>query len=115
MMRLSVSAVALLATVAFAFAATDAEIKTKIVGSWGPTETCEDGPLVFKADGSFALQPPPGSSDPELAGTYMIMDGQLSGKTAMFTMDTLPISFDGDKLVMGPASDPDVLVRCKTK
>jgi hypothetical protein len=113
-MRVTISAFVLFATFATAFAATDAELKVKIVGAWGPTEGCEDGPLVFGADGSFAIRPPPGSSDPELKGTYTIMDGKLAGKTPQFDMDTIPVGFDGDKLVMGaPGPDADVLVKCK--
>jgi hypothetical protein len=114
-MRFVVTAFALLATIATAAAATDAELKAKIVGSWGPTDTCEDGPLVFGADGSFALKGPPGTpAEQELTGTFTIVDGKLAGKTPQFDMDTVPVSFDGDKLIMGaPGPDADVLVKCK--
>jgi hypothetical protein len=113
-MRLAVSVFAVLATATAALAATDAELKTMIVGNWADSESCKDGYLMFNADGSFVSKAPEGSpADDDFTGTYTILDGKLSGKTSAFEMPTVPISFDAGKLVMGAAPNQDTLMHCK--
>jgi hypothetical protein len=113
-MRALSTAAVLIATVTAAAAATDAELKTMIVGHWADTDSCSDGALVFNADGTFVSQAPDGSPpDDNLTGTYTIMDGKLAGKAGAIEMPTVPIKFDGMKLLMGSDPSADVLVPCK--
>jgi hypothetical protein len=113
-MRFLISAVALFAAATAAVAATDDELRAKIVGNWADTEACKDGYLMFNPDGTFVSKAPEGSApDDDLKGNYVIKDGTLSGQTPEFEMPTLAISFDGEKLVMGAGPSADILVRCK--
>src|SRR6185503_20953867 len=113
-MRAALPALAfVLATGATAFAITDAELKTKIVGSWGDTAACTEGALVFKADGSFASR----DKDPtnQLIGTYEISGGKLNGKAEDHEMPEMTISFDGETLVMASSGNIDRLSRCTSQ
>jgi hypothetical protein len=113
-MRFVFSFLALVALAIPAAAATDNELKVKIVGNWADTEDCKEGYLMFNADGTFASVAPAGSSpDDDLKGTYTITDGKLTGTTPQFEMPTIAISFDGEKLVMGAGPTADVLQHCK--
>src|SRR3954463_8740210 len=114
-MRLVLLPLVLFATVtAAAAAATDAEIKTKIVGSWADTDSCKDGSLVFNADGTFASKGPEGTPPEDtLTGTYTITGGKLNGQAGAIQMPSVTINFDGEKMLMGDAPDADILVHCK--
>jgi hypothetical protein len=76
MIRTAVAALALFASVSFALAATDDELKQQIVGAWGQDETCSTGSLTFREDGTFTFVQP--GSEPS-GGTWSIADGVLSG------------------------------------
>ena len=113
-MRSVLTALTLFAAVASAAAATDDELKAKIVGNWADTDMCKDGYLVFNADGTFVSKAPQGSPpDDDFKGTYTIVDGKLAGKTSAFEMPTVAVNFDGDKLVMGTGPTADILIHCK--
>ena len=113
-MRFALTALAFFAAVTAAAAATDDEIKAKLVGQWADTESCKEGSLIFNADGTFISKAPEGSPpDEDLKGNFTITGGKLTGKTPDFEMPTVAISFDGDKLVMGEGQTADILVRCK--
>ena len=115
-MRLVLSTLVLLATVAAAGAAntSDADIKTKIVGNWADTDSCKDGYLVFNADGTFASKGPTGSPpEDDLNGNYTILNGKLTGQAGSVQMPTVSVDFNGEKLIMGDGADADILVHCK--
>jgi hypothetical protein len=76
MIRTAVAALALFASVSFALAATDDELKQQIVGAWGLDETCSTGSLTFREDGTFTFVQP--GSEPS-GGTWSIAGGVLSG------------------------------------
>jgi hypothetical protein len=116
-MRFVLPALALLATVtsASASAASDADLKTMILGSWAPTADCSAGSLVFNADGTFASKPPMGAGD-ELDGSYSIVNGVLAGVAGQVTMPAVGVSFAGATLVLTDSTDPtnpDTLIHCK--
>ena len=114
-MRLVLVPLVFFATVTLAAAAaTDAEIKTRIVGSWADTDSCTEGALVFNADGTFASKGPAGTPpEGDLMGTYTIVNGKLAGQAGAVQMPTISIDFDGEKLIMGDGADADILVHCK--
>ncbi len=102
-------ALLLLAT-AVAHAATDDEIRQKLIGSWGDTSACAKGALVFNADGTFAAKEADGSS--RFEGTFEIKDGKLNGLVDKDAMPEMGIAFEEDTLVMSGPDAPDKLVRC---
>jgi hypothetical protein len=109
-------ALALLATITSALAATDDDLKTKIVGAWAPSADCSQGSLVFNANGTFASKPPTGAGD-ELDGTYSIVNGVLAGVAGSVTMPAVTVSFDAmGGLILTDSTDPtnpDMLMHCK--
>lgn len=103
----------LLATGAAAMAVTDAELRTKIVGSWGETAACTEGALVFNADGSFVSK----DKDPtnQVGGTYQIGGGKLNGKAEDHDMPEMTVGFDRETLVLSNiGGNADRLARCTT-
>ena len=116
-MRLLFATLALLAFVNSAYAASDAEIKAKLLGSWGTGEACKEGSLTFKADGTFVSKAGAGGGpDDDLLGTYAVVDGKLKGRAGEIEMPTLSIRFQNDTLMLLDDEDPDygdTLVRCK--
>jgi hypothetical protein len=98
------------ATGTAALAETDAELKTKLVGTWGESAACTEGALVFKADGSFISR----DKDPgnQLIGSYEIVDGKLNGKAEDHEMPEMTVSFDGETLIMASGGNIDRLTRC---
>jgi len=76
MMRTALAALALAAATTFALAATDEELRERIVGPWGKDAGCAQGALTFNADGTFALVRP--GNDPA-TGTWQIAEGVLTG------------------------------------
>jgi hypothetical protein len=103
----------LLASAPAAFAVTDAELKTKIVGTWGDNPTCAEGVLVFNADGTFVSRATGGAdAADELKGTYEISGGKLNGKAEDHDMPEMTVSFDGETLVMASSGNVDRLNRC---
>ena len=76
MMRTTLAALAFAATTTFALAATDEELRERIVGPWGQDAACARGALTFDADGTFAIVRP--DDDPE-TGTWEIAGGVLTG------------------------------------
>lgn len=99
-----------LASAATALAVTDAELKTKIVGTWGESAACTEGALVFKGDGSFVSR----DRDPsnQLVGSYEISGGKLNGKAEDHDMPEMTVSFDGETLIMASSGNIDRLTRC---
>jgi hypothetical protein len=92
-----------------AFALTDAELKTGIVGTWdGSLANCDANSLMFEAGGLFKTY---GHS-----GSYSIKDGHMTG--VMATGETLPEVIvdlpNKDSMTMTyPGTDvKDVFVRC---
>ncbi|HZP21074.1 MAG TPA: lipocalin family protein [Bauldia sp.] len=105
----------LIASSAAAFAATDDELKTQIVGKWGDTSACPNGAaLTFNADGTFVSGGGTGNAADDRNGTYQINGGRLSGKSGDTTMPEVSIAVDGDKLVFtNDAGSTDTLVKCQ--
>jgi hypothetical protein len=102
-----------LVTGATALAVTDAELKTKIVGTWGSEATCAEGVMVFNADGTFLSRSTGGAgAADELQGSYEISGGKLNGKAEDHEMPELTVSFDAETLVMASGGHVDRLVRC---
>jgi hypothetical protein len=95
-----------------AFAVSDVELRTKIVGTWSDTAECAAGMLVFNADGTFVSRDTGSSEADALRGTYQIEDGKLNGKAEDHDMPEVTVSFDGETLVMAAAGDTDRLTRC---
>ncbi len=111
-MRAGLSALAFLFVATAAHAATDDELRQKIVGTWGKSAACAKGQLAFTVDGNFSSRDADGTS--KLEGTYDITDGMLNGKVGGDAMPEMAVSFDTETLVllaMG-SSDPDRLTRC---
>lgn len=79
MRRTTFSALALVASVTFAHAATDDELRQQIVGAWGQDPTCSTGALSFAADGTFTFSQPGKDAQP---GTWTIAGGLLTGSMA---------------------------------
>lgn len=79
MRRIACTALALVASVSFAFAATDDELRQQIVGAWGQDATCSTGAVAFLADGSFTFSQP--GKDAQ-TGTWAIDAGILTGSMA---------------------------------
>ena len=102
----------LAATAAIAAPPPDDVIRQKIVGSWGPSATCEEGRLTFNADGTFESKGP-GNAD-GTAGTYTIDQGHLAGQNGDNDMPVVLVDFDGDTLLLDNGSgNPDRLDRCQ--
>jgi len=101
----------LLAGTAGAYAATDDELRTQIVGRWGEDAACSGSILTFNADGTFARGT--GSSDAaDSQGTYQINSGKLSGKVGDSEMPQVDISFNADQLVLS-GDGGATLTKCK--
>jgi uncharacterized protein (TIGR03066 family) len=116
-MRLTPLALALLIAVpAVAHAATDADLKKQLLGRWGETAACTESVLTFKDDGSFTMQS--GSEDPDsdMAGTYEIKNGVLTGRAEDRDMPAVTLRFEGtDKVYLeADGKTTDTLVRCSS-
>jgi hypothetical protein len=95
--RTVVAALGLVAFSSLALAATDDELKARIVGAWGQDPVCAEGSLTFAADGTFTIEMT--GDDPE-KGTWSIADGVLTGTD----QPTSSVAIDGDTLSLG---DPE--------
>jgi hypothetical protein len=113
MIRTTVAALALFASVSFALAATDDELKQQIVGAWGQDETCSSGSLTFREDGTFTFAQP--DSDPS-GGTWSIANGVLSGtRDGGGQQPDATIVFADGKMTMTETEGPQqaaVFLRC---
>ena len=97
-----------------ASAATDDEIRQKIVGVWGESPACAQGRLAFNADSSFSSRNTDAASNVE--GTYDITSGKLNGKVGAEAMPEMIVAFDNETLLLASGGgDPDRLVRCATQ
>ena len=114
-MRLVLSSLVVLATVASAAAATDADLKTSIAGKWADTASCATGGYMqFNADGTFFQSAPPGApTSTAINGTYDIKNGQLTGLANGQTMGPEAISFADGKMTMSDSSGSDAMVKCQ--
>ena len=112
MPRPLIAVAALLAATGAASAATDAELRAFIVGTWGQMPTCTADILTFKADGTFTSGE---AGDAAMqAGTYRIENGKLSGEAGGSPMPVATLSIEGDHLVFENADGTrDVVNRCK--
>lgn len=97
MFRTAVTALGFVASSSLAIAATDDELKERIVGAWGQDPVCADGSLTFAADGTFTIVM--GDDEPE-NGTWSIADGVLTGTG----QPASSVTIDGDTLSLG---DPE--------
>ena len=77
MIRALVLPAILIAMTTSAFAYTDAELQSALVGTWGNVEGCAGPVLVFNADGTFSQRVSTDAT--EVKGTYQIKDGKLTG------------------------------------
>ncbi len=96
-----------------ALAATDDELKQALVGTWGDSEDCKDGILVFKADGTFSSGSATEPADVQ-TGTYTLIGGKLNGEAGGNAMPEVTVTADNGKLTFN-GSTPDekqVLVPC---
>jgi hypothetical protein len=105
----------LVAGSAAAFAATDDELKTQIVGKWGDSAACPTGAAItFNADGTFISGGGTGNAADDRNGNYQITGGKLTGKAGDTTMPTVGVAVDGDKLVFtNDSGATDTLVKCQ--
>ena len=114
-MRFTPLALALLiAAPAMAHAATDDELKKQLVGRWGETAACTESVLDFRADGTFTMASGGDDPDSDMAGTYDIKNGVLTGKAEDRDMPTVTLRFEGtDKVYLeADGKTTDTLVRC---
>jgi hypothetical protein len=113
MLRTTLSALALAASVSFAFAATDDELRDQIVGAWGQDATCSTGSLSFNADGTFAFAQP--GADP-VSGTWSIADGVLKGtRDGGSAQPDATVAFADGRMTMTETGEPPrsaVFERC---
>jgi hypothetical protein len=97
----------LAASASLAFAATDEELRTLIVGAWGQDPTCQSGSLTFNADGTFALA----RGEDSDTGTWQITGGMLSGATSDGnSRPDVKLTIEGDSLIFGEMDE--TLTRC---
>ena len=112
-MRRIVTAIALLAVIpplSAAFAATDAELSARIVGTWGSEASCHNGRLAFAADGTFTLTQAARTE----AGHWAIEDKGLFGSTDDgSSRPRMLVEFEGDALVLSNMDQRQVLVPCR--
>jgi hypothetical protein len=114
-MRFTPLALALLiAAPTLAHAASDDELKKMLLGRWGETAACTDTVLVFKDDGSFAMSSDAEDPDSDMAGTYRIKDGVLTGSAEDRDMPAVTLRFEGsDKVYLeADGKTTDTLIRC---
>jgi hypothetical protein len=114
-MRFTPLALALLiAAPTLAHAATDDELKKMLIGQWGETAACTDSVLVFKDDGSFTMDSDSEDPDSDMAGTYQIKDGVLTGNAEDRDMPAVTLRFEGtDKVYLeAGGKTTDTLIRC---
>lgn len=99
----------LLAPVSAAQAATDTELSTRIVGSWGQDSACLNGRLTFQADGTFALTQGARTE----TGHWTIRDGSLTGGTDDgSSRPRMLVEFDEGALVLSDVDQRQVLMPC---
>lgn len=93
-----VSACFLIALASPTLAATDDEIKQALIGTWGESEGCKEGILVFNADGTFksGVADDPDSGE---TGTYTLVGGKLNGKTDSHDMPEVTVAVEDGKIV----------------
>jgi len=116
-MRLTPLALALLIVApTLAHAASDDELKKMLLGRWGETTACTDSVLAFKDDGSFTMSSDSGDPESDMAGTYQIKDGVLTGSAEDRDMPAVTLRFEGsDKVYLeADGKTTDALVRCST-
>lgn len=80
-----------------AFAATDDELRSQIVGAWGADAACAEAALVFNADGTFSINEG-GADAPGRPGTWSIANGMLSGATPEGAMPDVTLRIEDAKL-----------------
>lgn len=97
MIKATATALVLGASVSFALAASDDELRQQILGSWGQDAACAQGALTFNADGTYSVVMT--GDDPE-TGTWAISGGILTGSD----QPSAKVAIDGDSLAL---SDPD--------
>jgi uncharacterized protein (TIGR03066 family) len=114
-MRFTPLALALLiAAPALAHAATDDDLKKQLIGRWGETAACTDSVLTFKEDGSFTMQSGDDDPDSDMAGTYQIKNGVMTGQAEDRDMPAVTLRFEGtDKVFLeSDGKTTDTLIRC---
>jgi hypothetical protein len=101
----------LLCVTAAASAATDDEIRQKIVGVWGESPACAEGRLAFNADKTFSSENAEAAS--KIEGGWEIVEGKLKGTVGADPMPEMAVIFEEETLVLaGDGGEPDRLVRC---
>jgi hypothetical protein len=109
MFRMTVTALALAVSTAVAFAASDAELREAIVGSWGQDATCSTGTLTFNTDGTFTLIRP----DRNETGTWSIAGGMLTGIASDGSArPEVGVSVEGDAMIFKFGTQQDKFARC---
>ncbi len=114
MIRTALAATFLAASMTFALAATDDELRDQIAGSWGQDASCSSGSLTFREDGTFGFTRP--GAEP-ISGTWSITDGILKGtRDGGDAQPDATVSFADGTMSMTEAGDPQrtaVFERCQ--
>ncbi|MCB1500882.1 MAG: hypothetical protein KDK07_14005 [Bauldia sp.] len=109
MFRIVAAAVLLAGSASLALAATDEELRSQIVGSWGQDASCGTGRLTFNADGTFTLARP----DRSQGGTWSIAGGMLSGTASDGSpRPDVGLSFEADTMIFKFGKQEDRFARC---
>lgn len=88
-----------------ALASTDDELKQALIGTWGDSEDCKDGILVFNSDGTFTSGSASEPADVQ-KGTYTLIGGKLNGEAGGTTMPEVTVTVESGKLTFN-GSEPD--------
>jgi uncharacterized protein (TIGR03066 family) len=104
----------LIAAPTLAHAASDDELKKMLIGRWGESSACTDSVLLFKEDGSFTMSSDSEDPDSDMAGTYQIKAGVLTGSAEDRDMPAVTLRFEGgDKVYLeADGKTTDTLIRC---
>ncbi|MFO1184554.1 MAG: hypothetical protein U1E56_07190 [Bauldia sp.] len=110
------TAVVLGAATGLALAATDAELRLKIVGYWSDNPDCHGAVMVFRGDGSMVQVDFDTKRIPPMItmadGTFEIADGRLSGTMNGQAMPTVGLRFEDDRIYFVEGRDESYLVNC---
>jgi hypothetical protein len=88
-----------------ALASTDDELKQALIGTWGDSEGCKDGILVFNSDGTFTSGSADDPADVQ-KGTYTLIGGKLNGEAGDTAMPEVTVTIESGKLTFN-GSEPD--------
>ena len=104
----------LIAGASAASAATDDELRTMLVGTWGQTAACAGMTLTFSDDGTFSAGKRGDDPAATRKGTYAIKDGKLSGEADGQAMPEVTLSVEGETIYfVAESGTKETVIRCK--